>query len=298
MSRGSNHLSARGVKNKFLSGMSNKDEFEDRGQSLQAYLCPKCGKELGKGVTRCWTRGCDYVIGAMPTLESRQTVPVVKPEQLPGQEKTPGESGDSAGADGGSMSAEAPPKKDTPHGGCMALIAIVVGVVLCAFFSLVWVARGIDFLSKGQYKESFFPYNFIIPIMCLGVVLLGAAGALFCAGIVIHGFCELLKAIVPNTQLESPPSQLPFRPTAAAGTLKGRRLEELPAGEVALYTVSPASEKMFFSVGDFVRALACGEIDPTDEVRCRDSNRVSTAGAVREAALLGGQPSVRKLFGL
>ena len=26
--------------------------------------CPKCGKPLGVGVTRCWTRGCDYVIKA------------------------------------------------------------------------------------------------------------------------------------------------------------------------------------------------------------------------------------------
>ena len=24
--------------------------------------CPKCGNELGEGVTRCWTSGCDYVI--------------------------------------------------------------------------------------------------------------------------------------------------------------------------------------------------------------------------------------------
>ena len=24
--------------------------------------CPKCGNELGAGVTRCWTRGCDYVV--------------------------------------------------------------------------------------------------------------------------------------------------------------------------------------------------------------------------------------------
>jgi len=32
--------------------------------------CPKCGKQLGDGVTRCWASGCDYVLPGGVTTDS------------------------------------------------------------------------------------------------------------------------------------------------------------------------------------------------------------------------------------
>lgn len=55
-------------------------ELRDDGDGLKVIQwiwhpkhCPKCGKKLGEGATRCWTKGCDYFvpasIGTVPFVE-------------------------------------------------------------------------------------------------------------------------------------------------------------------------------------------------------------------------------------
>ena len=36
--------------------------------------CPKCGKSLGKGVTRCWSSGCNYVVPVAPHVAAQQSL--------------------------------------------------------------------------------------------------------------------------------------------------------------------------------------------------------------------------------
>lgn len=282
-----------------LSAMSNTGESHDRG----GCLCPKCGKELGKGVTRCWAKGCDYVVASNPNLKRRRIVLLEHPKPLPREKMSPGESRCSAVAHDGASRRKGFDKKNTPPlGGCLALITIVVGAVLCAFFWFAWVAPASAALAKTNFEEEYyFPTSFIAPVMYLGLVLLGAAGVLLSVFAVITGFYELIRAILPSKaspQVQGAVTEHRCGSDAATGTAKERRLEELPAGELALCTGALRGKQTSMSVEDCVRAVEAGEIDPTDGLCCRESDRVITAGAIREAALFGGPVSVRKLFGL
>jgi hypothetical protein len=48
------------------------------GQGRQAMNCPKCGNELGPGTTKCWRRGCDFIVVSVPLPHPSDESPLTR----------------------------------------------------------------------------------------------------------------------------------------------------------------------------------------------------------------------------